>query len=112
MVAGLLTMLTLAVVQLGLGLLVRNTVLDAAAEGARQAALADSTLAEGAVRTTELISTAIGPQYASDVTATYGTWHGQPCTQVTVTTTLPLIGLIGVQRGMEVTGHAAREVLD
>lgn len=112
MVAGLLTLLTLAVVQLGLGLLVRNTVLDAAAEGARHAALADSSLPAGEQLTKQLIATAIGEQYAADVSASYGTWHGQPCTQITVTTTLPLIGLIGVQHGLEVTGHAAREVLD
>ena len=50
MVGALLTVLTLAIMQLGLAQLVRNTVLDAAAEGARYAALADSGLGEGTAR--------------------------------------------------------------
>ncbi len=72
MVGALLTVLTLSVIQLALALHIRNTVLDAAAEGARFAALADSSLSEGAARSRDLISTAIGPGYAADVTATYG----------------------------------------
>lgn len=112
LVAGLLTLLTVSVIQLGLALLVRNTVLDAAAEGARTAALADSTLSDGAALTRELISTAIGPDYVGDIAVSYETWNGQPCAEVTVTTTLPVIGLIGIDSGLEVSGHAARETLD
>lgn len=112
LVAGLLTLLTVSVIQLGLALLVRNTVLDAAAEGARTAALADSTLSDGAALTRELITTAIGPDYAGDITVSYETWNGQPCAEVTVTTTLPVIGLIGIDSGLEVSGHAVRETLD
>ena len=44
-------MLTLAVVQLALALHVRNTVIDAAAEGARFASLAGSSPADGVART-------------------------------------------------------------
>ncbi|HAM26986.1 MAG TPA: pilus assembly protein, partial [Microbacteriaceae bacterium] len=51
MVGALLTVLTLSVIQLGLALHIRNTVLDAAAEGARFAALADNGLEDGAART-------------------------------------------------------------
>ncbi|MCB1280330.1 MAG: pilus assembly protein, partial [Salinibacterium sp.] len=57
MVVALLTVLTLSVLQLGFALLIRNTVLDAAAEGARFAALADNTLADGAARATALVTT-------------------------------------------------------
>lgn len=109
MVAGLLTVLTLSVLQFALGLLVRNTVLDAAAEGARYAALADNNLADGVNRTRELITAAIGAHYASDVTAGYGDFLGQQATVVTVRAPLPVIGLIGFERGLEVSGHAARE---
>jgi Flp pilus assembly protein TadG len=42
LVGALLTILTLSVIRLGLALLVRNTVQDAASEGARYAALADN----------------------------------------------------------------------
>lgn len=112
MVIALLTVLTLSVIQLGLALLVRNTVLDAAAEGARYAALADNSLADGQRRTHELIATAIGAGYAGDIRAQYGSYLGQDAVTVTVRTPLPLIGLVGLESGMEVSGHAAVETLD
>jgi Flp pilus assembly protein TadG len=100
----LLTVLALAVVQLALALHVRNTVLDAAAEGARYAALAGSSSTDGVARTRDLIAAAISAEYAQDVTA--GT------ASVSVRTTLPVIGLLGVPHGLEVAGHAAVETLD
>ena len=112
MVGALLTVLTLSVMQLGLALHIRNTVTDAAAEGARFAALADNGLADGAARTRDLIATALGPGYAQDVSASYGSYLGHPATVVTVRTPLPLIGLVGIEQGLEVSGHASRETLD
>ena len=111
MVAALLTVLTLGVLQLGVALLVRNTVLDAASEGARFGALADNVPADGVARTRELIGTAIGADYARDVRVSAGAWRGSPAVTVTVRTTLPVIGLLGVGGALEVTGHAARETL-
>lgn len=112
LVGVLLTMLTLAVVQLGIALHVRNTVQDAAAEGARYAALADNTPADGVVRTRELITEAIGADYATEIEVATGDWMGHPAVTVTVLTTLPVIGLIGVGGALEVSGHAAAESLD
>lgn len=112
MVGALLTLLTLSVMQLGLALHIRNTVLDAAAEGARFAALADNELADGVTRTRDLISTALGPQYSADVTASVGSYLGHPAATVTVRTPLPLLGLVGIENGLEVVGHAAIETLD
>lgn len=112
LVGVLLTVLTLGVVQLGLALHVRNTVLDAAAEGARFAALADNVPADGVTRTRELITEAIGADYATDVRVAAGEWGGRPSVTVTVRTTLPVVGLLGVTGGLEVAGHAARETLD
>ena len=112
LVGALLTVLTLSVLQLGLALHIRNTVLDAAAEGARVAALADNGLADGVARTTDLISVALGTGYAANVTAEYGNHLGHPAAIVTVRTPLPLIGLIGFGDGLEVAGHAAVESLD
>ena len=108
----LLTVLVLAVVQLGLALHVRNTVVDAAAEGARFAALADNVPADGVVRARQLITEAIGADYATDVSVKAGEWMGHPAITVTVRTKLPVIGLIGIADAMEVSGHAARETLD
>jgi len=112
MVGALLTVLTLSVLQLGFALHIRNTVLDAASEGARYAALADNTAVDGIGRTRDLITTAIGAGYARDVTAVSGSRLGHPSAIVTVRTPLPLIGLIGIDGGLEVSGHAALESLD
>ncbi len=112
MVGALVTVLTLSVLQLALALHVRNTALDAASEGARFAALADNGLSDGAIRTRDLITAALGPRYASNVTASYGSYLGHPSATVTVRAPLPLIGLIGIDSGLEVSGHASVETLD
>ena len=112
MVGALLTIMTLSVLQLGLALHVRNTIVDAAAEGARFGALADNTLDDGVTRTTDLITAALGPDYARDVSASYGSYLGHPASIVTVRTPMPLIGLVGIDEGLEVSGHAAIETLD
>ena len=112
MVAALLTVLTLSVIQLGLALFIRNTVVDAAAEGARFGALADNSLGDGVARTTDLITVALGGSYANDVSASTGSYLGHPAVIVTVRAPLPLIGLVGLDRGLEVSGHAALETLD
>ena len=111
LVGVLLTMLTLAVLQLGVALLVRNTVFDAAAEGARYGALADNVPADAAGRTRELITETIGGDYARDIRVTTGDWMGHPAVVVTVRATLPVFGLLGIGGGLEVSGHAARETL-
>ncbi len=107
----LLTVLALAVVQLALALHVRNTVLDAAAEGARYAALAGAGEHDGVARTRDLIGAAISSDFAGDVTATRTAIGGIPVVAVTVRTTMPVIGLLGPERALEVTGHAAVETL-
>lgn len=111
MVGALLTVLTLSVLQLGLALHVRNTVQDAAAEGARYGALADHTPADGIRRTRDLIELAIGDDYAQNVTVANGDWMGHPAVTITVRTRLPLVGLVGIDGVMEVSGHAAIETL-
>ena len=111
MVSALLTVLTLSVLQLALALHIRNTVLDAASEGARFAALADNGLGDGVTRARDLITVALGAGYASDVTASYGSYLGHPAAIVTVHTPLPLVGLVGIDGGLEVAGHAAVETL-
>jgi hypothetical protein len=112
MVGALLTVLTLSVLQLGLALHIRNTVVDAAAEGARFAALADNGLPDGEERTRQLIEAALGPAYSQKVKGSYGSYLGHPAAIVTVRTALPLIGLVGIDGGLEVHGHAAVETLD
>jgi Flp pilus assembly protein TadG len=112
LVSGLLAVLTLSVLQLGLALHVRNTALDAAAEGARVAALADSGLREGEQRTRDLLRTALSPGYARQVTAGYRDVSGTGTVEMTVVVPLPLLGLVGIEQGLEVRGHAAVEAVD
>jgi hypothetical protein len=111
LVGVLLTVLTLSVIQLGLALLIRNTVLDAASEGARYGALADNSVGDAVARTRDLITTALGPSYARDITVARGSYDGYPADIVTVKAPLPLIGLVGIPNGLEVHGHAAIETL-
>jgi Flp pilus assembly protein TadG len=112
LVGVLLTVLALAVVQLALALHVRNTLLDAAAEGARYAALAGSSSSDGIARTRDLIGAAISTDFAKDVTAGSTSIGGVPAIEVTVRATLPVIGLLGLEHGLEVSGHAAVETIE
>ncbi|WP_350349562.1 TadE/TadG family type IV pilus assembly protein [Agromyces sp. G08B096] len=108
----LLAALLLAVLQLALALHVRNTLLDAAAEGARYAALAGASDGDGVQRTRELIAAAVAETYAGDVTARRTAIGDVPVVAVTVRATMPVIGLFGPEGAMEVTGHAALEAVE
>ena len=109
LVGSLLTVLTLAVLQLGLAVYVRNVVHDAAVEGAYRAALADTALADGAQRTREIVTRAVGSSYAEDIVVRESADLGTPSIVVTVRAPLPLAGLLGIPRTMEVIAHAPAE---
>ncbi len=112
LVGALLTVLTLAVLQFGLAVYVRNVVHDAAVEGAFHAALADTSLADGADRTAKIVARAVGAEYAADVTARERDTGATREVEVTVRTTLPLIGLLGLPRTLEVSARAPVETFD
>lgn len=112
LVGTLLTALTLGVLQLGLATYVRNVVHDAAVEGAYHAALADTSLSEGATRTREIVGRTVGAEYAADVSVAETSEPGHPSVEVTVRATLPLVGLFGVPHSLEVTAHAPVESFD
>jgi Flp pilus assembly protein TadG len=112
LVGGLLTLLTLAVIQLALAVYVRNVVHDAAVEGAFHAALADTSLADGQERTRELVSRAVGETYARDIVVQEAEVAGSAAVRVTVRTTVPLVGLWGLDGAMEVGGSAPVESLE
>ena len=109
LVALLLVVLVLGVLQLGAVLLVRNTALDAAAEGARWAAVAGNTDADGVARARLVLTRSLGPAYARSVHAGSSSWHDQPVAVVEARIPLPVIGLIGPPAAIEVSGHAALE---
>jgi Flp pilus assembly protein TadG len=112
LVGTLLTLLTLGVLQFGLTVYVRNVVHDAAVEGAHHAALADTSLADGVERTREIVSRTVGAGYAAEIGVDETTALGHPAVRIDVRATLPLVGLLGVPRLMEVTAHAPVESFD
>jgi Flp pilus assembly protein TadG len=107
LVGGLLTMFFLAIIQLTLILHVRNTLIDAAASGARYGTLADRGASDAEERTRGLIGAALNSGFAEHVSTSEATVHGFRTLQVTVRAPMPVIGLIGPREMLEVTGHAA-----
>ena len=105
LVAGLLTLVLVSVLQLAVVLHVRATVVDCAAEGARLGALADRTPADGAERTRELVTAALSPAYARDVSARTRDVGGRQVVEVRVRAPFPVAGLLGVGDGLDVSGH-------
>jgi Flp pilus assembly protein TadG len=105
----LLTFLFLALLQLGLALHVRNTLVASAAEGARYGANADRTPADGAVVTRQLIRDSLTDSFADDVTSGTETVDGLVTVVVRVNARLPLFGLLGPPRAISVRGHALEE---
>ena len=113
MVGVLLTVTTLAVLQLALALLVRNTVLDAASEGA--------TVRRPGRQLARRRCEAHGRAHPhrdrrrrtpATSTPALGSHLGVPAIVVTVRAPLPVLGLIGPTGGIEVSGHAPVETLE
>jgi Flp pilus assembly protein TadG len=109
LVGVLLTVLFLALLQLGLALHVRNTLTASAAEGARYAANADRDPDQGAAVTRQLIRDSLADSFAGDVTSGLETVDGVPTVYVRVRARLPVFGLLGPPRGIVVRGHALEE---
>jgi hypothetical protein len=107
LVGSLLTLFFLAIIQLTLVLHVRNTLIDAAASGARYGTLADRSAGDAEERTRTLIQTALNPGFAEQVSTGEVTYQGVHTLEVTVRAPMPVIGLIGPREVLEVKGHAA-----
>jgi Flp pilus assembly protein TadG len=105
----LLTFLFLALLQLGLALYVRNTLVASAAEGARYGANADRTPSDGAGVTRRLIRVSLADSFADDVTSGTETVDGVLTVVVHVNARLPVFGLLGPPRAISVRGHAFEE---
>jgi hypothetical protein len=110
-VAGLLSLLFVAVLQLALVLHVRATAVDCAGEGARTAALAGGSPAAGVQRTRELLTASLSPRYAADVTTRVLDVDGAQVVEVRVRAPLPVVALFGPARGLDVVGHAVQEAV-
>ena len=89
LVGVLVVVVSVALLQLVLGLHVRNVLTDAAGEGARRAALADD--------------------YVDSVSVTRTQVQGVAVVEVEVGAPLPVLGLLGPRGTLTVTGHAVDE---
>jgi len=109
MVSALVTLLFVAVFQLGLALHIRNTLISCASEGARLGARAGATQEEGAQRTRDLIRTSLSPRFAGDVTVSTTEVGGVRVVVVRVQAPLPVLGPLGPDRSLDVVGRAFLE---
>ncbi len=109
LVSGLLSLLFVAVLQLGLALHVRNTLTFCAAEGARAGARSGASPSDAVTRARSLITTSLSSGYAADVSAQVETVDGVQVLAVHVRAPLPVIAFFGPSGGLDVTGRAFEE---
>jgi TadE-like protein len=113
LVGALLTLVFLSVVQLGLLVHVRNTLVDCAAEGARYGARADRSPSDAVERTRVLIVSELSSGYAARVgtriTAAEVDRGGARAVEVRLSAPLPVVGLAGPSGLLSVAGHAYAE---
>lgn len=108
--SGLLALIFVAVLQLGVGLHIRNTLVSCASEGARYGARVGSTPEQGAARARELIDRSISGAYAQDVSAGVETTEaGVQVVVVRVSSPLPVVGPLGPDGQLDVAGRAFLE---
>ena len=109
MVSALVTLLFVAVFQLGLALHIRNTLISCASEGARLGARDGARPEDGAQRTRELITTSLSARFARDVTVSTTGAGGVQVVSVRVQAPLPVLGPLGPARSLDVVGRAFLE---
>lgn len=107
----LLLPLVLGILQLALVLHVRNTLASAAAEGARAGAVLDAPPGTATATTREQIHGAVDSSHARDVRESRAVVDGADAVTVTVTATVPALGLGGPAITFDVSGTAIRESL-
>ncbi len=108
--SGLVALMFVAVLQLGVALHIRSTLVSCAAEGARYGARMESTPEQGAERTRDLITRSLPDRYAEGVEAgTAVTDDGVQVVVVTVDAPVPVLGPLGPDGSLSVTGRAFSE---
>ena len=109
LVSALVVFVFLAVMQLGLALHVRNTLTLAASEGARAGARLDAGPQAGVARAREVVTGSLSARFAQDITAGSHSVDGVAVVVVTIRAPIPVLGPIGPDRGLTVTGRAFEE---
>lgn len=106
MVAVLIIMIAVLIIQAALIVHTRNTLVDAAVQGAHHASLVGSGPQDGAVRAEQLISERFGEHLDAEATAVQ---EPDGTIRVQVSARLPLLGLYGPAEGITVQGRAVDE---
>lgn len=110
LLAGLVSLLLLAAMQLAFALHVHNTATAHVIEGARAGARADGTPERGVQRARELMSASMaGVARDAEVSARRVTVGGAEVVEVTAQVRLPVLGPFGPGGVMTVTGQAYAE---
>lgn len=109
MLAGLISVLMLAVAQFAFVLHVRNTATAHVIEGARLGARADSTPEAGAARAQALLEQSLPSTDGISLTSSRVTVDGFAVVQVSADLTLPVLGPFGPGGALTVTGQAFAE---
>jgi hypothetical protein len=106
MVAVLIVMIALLIIQAALIVHTRNTLVDAAIQGAHHASLVGSSPQDGADRAERLIDQRFGAGMDAEATAVQ---DPDGTVRVQVSATLPLVGMVGPAGAMTVQGRALDE---
>lgn len=106
LIAVLILVVALAVIQSALIVHTRNTLVDAAVQGAHHGALRGNTAADGAERAQDLVEQRFGDAYEATAVAEE---DATGRITVRVTATMPLVGLLGPSGTLRVDGHAVDE---
>ncbi|ATG51605.1 hypothetical protein CFK38_08755 [Brachybacterium vulturis] len=106
MVAVLIILIAVMIVQAALIVHTRNTLADAAVQGAHHAALVGASPQDGAVRAERLIDERFGGRLDAEATSVQGS---DGVIRVQLSATLPLVGLFGPAGAMTVQGRAIDE---
>lgn len=109
MVSALLVALVLGITQIIMVGYVRHTLLTAAAEGARQAGLADVSPERAIDHTRALVMASLSPSYAGDIRIGRSEVLGIPSARVSITAPFPALGLWSAGGVLEVEAHAPLE---
>ncbi|WP_240917528.1 TadE/TadG family type IV pilus assembly protein [Phycicoccus sp. HDW14] len=109
MVSVLVLAIVLALLQLGLALHARNTLISCASEGARAGARADAVPGQAVARTQELVSASLSPRYARSVSSREAVVDGVRVVEVRVVAPVPVLGLLGPEGSIDVVGRAFAE---
>ncbi|MEY8569176.1 TadE/TadG family type IV pilus assembly protein [Brevibacterium linens] len=112
LIASLLALILAGALQIGLVIHVRNTVIDSAIAGARQASLADQTPRDGQKLTRDLIRVSVGERYAQKVTVSTSQRGAVEIVEVRVATPLPVLGLWGPAEVWDLRGRSIVEDVD